>query len=263
MAHGTSLHGRCWAPIAGHLGPGLRALALDMRGHGRSGPSPDGAYPWERFALDLLATVDTLGLAEAGGSPVGAGHSAGATAFLLAEAMRPGTFGRLWLWEPVLRAPGSDLRSGRSAELAARARKRKAHFASPAQARHYLQGRGMFAEMGGEALDAFLQGAFVPDGGGGLELACAPETEAKVYEAAPQLRLWDTLGSVACPVRLLGGAESPAVPPRELALLAERLPRATTSLWPGLGHFGPFGDPAAAGADLSQWAGAALDAGPA
>jgi pimeloyl-ACP methyl ester carboxylesterase len=251
MAHGTSLHGRCWAPVAAALPARYRALAFDMRGHGGSSPSPDGNYDWGLFATDALAIVDALGLGGAG--LAGVGHSAGGATLLMAEAMRPGTFARLWAWEPIMNVPGSDLRTGRSAELAARARKRRSQFASVDEAREYLEGRGMFAEVTPEGLEAYLDGAFIPAPDGGLELACAPEVEAAVYEAAPFHRAWDMLAQVACPVRLLGGADSPAVPPAHLEAMAARLPRAEVAVWEGYGHFGPFHGPAQVAADIASW----------
>jgi pimeloyl-ACP methyl ester carboxylesterase len=54
---------------------GLRVIAYDARGHGRSAPAPDrGAYGYERLARDLLAVLDALDLERA----VLAGASMGA-----------------------------------------------------------------------------------------------------------------------------------------------------------------------------------------
>lgn len=253
IAHGTSLHGRCWGPVAARLPVGSRTLAIDLRGHGRSGLSPDGAYPWDRFAQDILSVVDQLGLSGTGLS--GAGHSCGAASLLLAEAARPGTFDRLWLWEPIMTLPGSDLRRGRSEELAERARRRRSHWPSMADAREYLENRGMFAEVKDEAFEAFLSGAFCQGVDGGLELACPPEVEALVYEAAPGHNAWGQLPHISSPVRLLGGESSAAVPPGDIAAIAGRLTCCDRDVWPGYGHFGPFQDPEAVAADIADWTG--------
>jgi len=54
---------------------GLRVIAYDARGHGRSDPAPDpGAYGYERLARDLLAVLDALEIERA----VLAGASMGA-----------------------------------------------------------------------------------------------------------------------------------------------------------------------------------------
>jgi pimeloyl-ACP methyl ester carboxylesterase len=115
----------------------------------------------------------------------------------------------------------------------------------------------MFSEMAPDAFDAYLAGAFVAASGPphrGLALACAPEVEARVYEEAANHDAWGALGQVNCPVRLLGGKESPAVPPGELGLIAGQLPAVQMHVYPALGHFGPFDQPVALAADLAAWA---------
>jgi pimeloyl-ACP methyl ester carboxylesterase len=276
LVHGTGLHGRCWGPVAGPLrAVGFRPLALDMRGHGASGRSPDGDYSWDLFALDVLETLAQLGLSE-GASGEGArlpgvvavGHSAGGAALLLAEESRPGTFSKIWAWEPIMSIPGSDERARRGAELARRARQRRAEFASIDEARAHFQGRQMFAEFSPECLEAFLDGGLVPDAEGGYRLACDPEVEARIYEGAAAHGAWDGLGGVYCPTRLLGGELSPAVPPDELATIAARLPapgqegkglgseraQARAVVMPMLGHFGPFQSPGDIADDIANWA---------
>ena len=176
------------------------------------------------------ADVDGAGLEAAGGEGgrlpgvVAIGHSAGGAALLLAEESRPGTFSRIWAWEPIMSIPGSDDRAQRGAELARRARQRRAEFASIDEARAHFQGRQMFAEFSPESFEAFLDGGLVPNDGGGYRLACDPEVEARIYEGAAAHSAWDGLGRVHCPTRLLGGELSPAVPPDELETIAGQLP---------------------------------------
>jgi alpha-beta hydrolase superfamily lysophospholipase len=155
-------------------------LALDLRGHGASGRSPDGSYDWQDFAGDVLEVVDRLGLdggrdaapgarrgqAAGGSGLVGVGHSAGASTLLLAEAERPGTFSRLWAWEPIMRNPVSGRGADLGNPLAQRARGRRAEFGSVTEARAHLAGRGIFAEFTADSFEAFLSGAFVPAGAG-------------------------------------------------------------------------------------------------
>ncbi len=293
MVHGTGLHGRCWAPVARPLSSaGFRPLALDMRGHGASGRSPNGDYNWDLFALDVLETLAQLGLADgasvagagagAGGAlapppapggslpptpgVVAVGHSAGASALLLAEASRQGSFSRIWAWEPIMSIPGSDDRARRGAELARRARQRRGEFASIDEARAHFQGRHMFAEFSPESLEAFLDGGLVPNDAGGYKLACEPEDEARIYEGAASHDAWEGLARAHCPTRLLGGGLGPAVPPDELAMIAAQLPArgpegagaamatATATVMPMLGHFGPFQRPGDIAADIANWA---------
>ena len=256
LLHGVGLHGRCWAPVADLLSAaGPRPLALDMRGHGASGRSPDGRYGWELFAADIVTVVDGLGLAEQDGGVAAVGHSAGATALLLAAAERPGRFSRIWAWEPIVGVPGGSPREQRSAEFAQRARRRRSHFSSVAEARAHLEGRGMFAEFCPEAFEAFLDGGLVPAADGGVRLACRAEDEAGAYAAAAEQRWWENLAAVACPVAVRGGANSPAVPRPDLEAIAAQLPAGEAEVLPLLGHFGPFQSPATIAADLADWVG--------
>jgi pimeloyl-ACP methyl ester carboxylesterase len=268
MLHGSGLNGHCWAPVAALLAAeGFRPLALDLRGHGSSGRSPNGDYHWQLFADDVLVVVEQLGLTgaaggagapgniatsgEAGGA-LAVGHSAGATALLLAEAARPGTFSRLWTWEPIMSTPSNDLRQVGGARLAERARRRRASFASVAEARSHFEGRGIFADFAPESLEAFLSGAFVP-AAGGVRLACQPEDEANMYESGGSHDAWEQLSKVCCPSRVLGGQLSSAVPLHELEKMAARLPAGEAAALPGLGHFGPFQSPAVISADITSW----------
>src|SRR5258705_2520970 len=121
LAHPTGFHGRVWAPVAERLvAAGHRVWSLDFRGHGDSdAPAVTGAdYSWTGFASDALAVIDHLGVT---GDPglVAAGHSKGATALLLGEARRPGTYPRIWAFEPTTfpaeDVPDADFPLARSA----------------------------------------------------------------------------------------------------------------------------------------------------
>jgi len=253
MLHGAGMHGLCWAPIARALAAqALRPLALDIRGHGSSERSPGGRYELQLLAADVLAVVDQTG--PPGSRLIGVGQSLGASALLLAEAARPGTFSRIWAWEPIVGGQENASRRARGTELARQACRRRARFASLDEARSHFQGRGMFSELPPSALESFLSGAFVPSAEGGITLACRPEDEARIYEMAAGNDTSERLAEVTCPVRALGGQLSQAVPPSELARIAAQLPFGEHVIMAGLGHFGPFQKPAMAAEDIANWA---------
>ena len=56
---GSAAH---WSAQLNHLRLQRRALALDLRGHGESGPPADGDYAIESLADDVAAVADALGL---------------------------------------------------------------------------------------------------------------------------------------------------------------------------------------------------------
>jgi pimeloyl-ACP methyl ester carboxylesterase len=85
-----------WAAQLAHLRPGRRAVALDVRGHGRSDPPTDGDYSIPSLAADVWAVADALGLERA----VLVGHSMGGTVALACAAARPEQTAGLLLVDP-------------------------------------------------------------------------------------------------------------------------------------------------------------------
>lgn len=70
LLHGAGANLVSMQPLAGELSPQFRVIAVDLRGHGRSG---DGPWEWEAVLDDLEAVCDGLGLNE----PIVAGWSLG------------------------------------------------------------------------------------------------------------------------------------------------------------------------------------------
>jgi pimeloyl-ACP methyl ester carboxylesterase len=89
--HGAAAHAHWWDPVAPRLGPALRVLALDWRGHGRSAWPRPSAYGSEDFAADLLAVIERLRLERV----VVAGHSMGGHAAMAFAAWHPDALERL------------------------------------------------------------------------------------------------------------------------------------------------------------------------
>jgi pimeloyl-ACP methyl ester carboxylesterase len=77
---------------------GYRALSLDLRGHGESGWSPDGAYSMTRFADDVRLVIAALGR-----PPVIVGASLGGLIGMLIAAAPPPEFRGLVLVDVAVR----------------------------------------------------------------------------------------------------------------------------------------------------------------
>ena len=77
----------------------------------------------------------------------------------------------------------------------------------------------------------------------GVELACAPETEAAVFDGGLTHDTFAHLGEVACPVTVAAGGEV-AGPAQMARAVAAALPHGTFELHADLTHFGPMEDPA-------------------
>jgi pimeloyl-ACP methyl ester carboxylesterase len=73
-----------WSVIAPILSTNMRAVAFDLRGHGRSG---EGRWTWDQALDDIDAVVERLNL----GTPTVAGHSLGGMLAVMWANSHPGT----------------------------------------------------------------------------------------------------------------------------------------------------------------------------
>lgn len=93
-----------WAPQLAHLRRTRRAIALDLRGHGRSSMPSDGDYSIEALGADVGAVIDTTGLDRV----VLVGHGLGAEAALQLATRRPGQVAGLLLAAAPARVPAEQ-----------------------------------------------------------------------------------------------------------------------------------------------------------
>lgn len=239
LAHAAGLHGLVLAPLARHLAGHFHCVAFDARGHGDS-PLPAGLpLDWYGLADDVLAVVDGLALDH----PYAFGHSSGATAVLMAELARPGTFAAIYCYEPVIVAADPPLGRDDDSVLAARARHRRTAFASREEARRHYASKPPLDSMDPEALQAYVDHGFDDAPDGGVRLKCDPEREAQVYETATAHDAFARLPGVGCPVAVACGSDTEGCTPDRGRAHAERMPKGRNEVLPGLGHLGPLQDP--------------------
>lgn len=248
LVHAAGFHGRVWEPLAGWLTDDYRCLAPDLRGHGDSPLRPDDDLDWWGFAADLLAVVDGLGLSR----PLGVGHSSGATALLLAEQSRPGTFRALYCFEPVLVPADPPLGRDPDNWLGEAARRRRFAFPSREEALRHYAGRPPMCHFDPAVLRSYVDHGVRDAGDGTVVLKCRPDHEALVYEMATAHDGFGRLPDVACPVVLACGERSEAACAPQAAQYAARLPEALTTELGDLGHFGPLEDPARLAASIRE-----------
>lgn len=240
LSHAAGFHGRCWSPLATTLRRNHRLWAFDHRGHGASGHVADGRYDnWSLLTDDLLAVLDALGL----DGVAGVGHSLGGAVLLLAQQRRPRAFASLYCYEPIVIAPDRRQEGRRDNRLSALTRKRRETFPSTGDARRSYASKAPFAHFAPEALDAYVEGAFVPRAAGGIGLCCRAFEEASVYEGASEHHAYEALGLVDIPVAVAGGGDGGDLGLDVLADLAGQLPNGRLETYDGLTHFGPMEDP--------------------
>jgi pimeloyl-ACP methyl ester carboxylesterase len=245
LCHPTGFHAMVWAPVAEALRDVAHCWAPDLRGHGDTPPPADGDMDWRGVRDDVLAVVDHLGIA--GG--LAAGHSMGGAALVMAEQLRPGTFSRLWLYEPIVFPRPEGGRTGPN-HLAEGARRRRARFASRDAAYDNYASKPPLNGLTPEALRAYVDHGFrdVP-GEDAVELKCRPEVEGATFEAGLGAGAFEGLGGVGAEVVVAAGGDSGG-PAQMAPLIAGALPHGRLERHETLTHFGPVEDPPAIAAAI-------------
>jgi pimeloyl-ACP methyl ester carboxylesterase len=240
FVHATGFCAQVFAPLATLLGTSFHGWAVDLRGHGRTTTPATVDFAWSGFAEDVLAAVDGLSLDR----PVAFGHSSGGAAVLLAAADKPGVFGTLWCYEPIV-WPEPDRARRRAEGLAEGARHRRDRFASREEAYANFSSKPPLSDLAPAVLRAYVEHGFEDEPDGTVALRCRPEIEAAIYLAAVDGDRFSRLADVTCPVVVGAGERSDAVTPERARPIVDALPRGRLAAFPGLGHFGPLQDPAA------------------
>lgn len=236
--HATGFHGRCWDPVIAALTSDVRAIAIDLRGHGDS-EMPDGTeIAWPAFADDVLAVVDAL---ELGGGLLAAGHSMGGATIVLTELARPGTFARAFGFEPILVPESPGIFTGDSNPIAEGARRRREVFDSHDAVFERYSSRPPFSMVDPTALRCYIDHGFRPQEDGTVILKCRGEVEASVFDSS-RTGVFDRLDGVATEYTVVGGGDGG--PPARIARpAAEALPNGRFIAADDLTHFGPLEDP--------------------
>ncbi|MDF2732457.1 MAG: putative hydrolase [Desertimonas sp.] len=243
LAHATGFCATMYRPLGVELVDRFRIVALDFRGHGRSVRPPNDDFGWGRMAQDVLAVVERLD------SPMaGFGHSMGGAALLLAEEQRPGTFESLFLFEPIVLP--DDFSPARTNYMAELARGRRSTFPSRDEASARYASRPPLNTMRADVLKAYIDDGFVDLPDGSVRLACKPDDEASTFESETKLNV-SKVTDVTTPVAVAVGHDEEGPNPARLGPgLVAALPNAELIQRPGLGHLGPFQDPALVAADV-------------
>lgn len=185
LLHPNGLCAGFFDPLARRLTDTFRVLAVDLRGHGGSDPpeSRDGLR-YRPMAGDVVAVLDALGV----DSFCAVGESLGGGVGSVVDLLRPGTMRHLVLCEAIAfdaSAFARDLAPGDAGSgnfMADLARSRRVVWPDRESVRARYSSRPPFDVVAPEALDAYLRWGFFDRADGQVELACAPETEASIFE---------------------------------------------------------------------------------
>ena len=192
LVHATGFHARCWDGVVRALGEEWHAIAVDLRGHGRS--SKQGPYDWRQFGDDVSAFVEALGI----GGAIGVGHSMGGHALTQAAARHPSGFAQLLLVDPVILDPAAYAAPGQPAFAKAEqhpvSRRRNA-WASAEQMFRHFEHRSPFSLWQPDVLLDYCRFGLLAEGDG-FVLACPPLVEASIYLGSAGHDIADDIDSV-------------------------------------------------------------------
>ncbi|HME10706.1 MAG TPA: alpha/beta hydrolase [Bryobacteraceae bacterium] len=196
LCHATGFHARCWDQVVAQLGD-RRAIAVDMRGHGRSS-KPAPPYAWKHFGQDIAGLTRELNLKGA----VGVGHSMGGHSIARAAALNPHAFSRLTLIDPVIRPRENYIGPWVGSGFVA---KRRNQWSSPEEMYDRFRDRAPFLYWNPAVLHDYCQYGLLPMENGGFQLACPPEIEANIYEnsTVPSSMIYDEMAAIDIPVRVV------------------------------------------------------------
>lgn len=174
-------------PLARRLLDTFRPIGVDLRAHGGTDTPPDASedYAFDRMAADVVAVLEHLEID--GFSALG--ESLGGGVATMVDAALPGAMRRVMLCEAIafdpiafgLQRPLAGTKTGGNF-MADAARKRRSVWPDRATVRESYGGRAPLDVLAPEALDAYVRWGFVDRPDGKIELACAPEDEATLFE---------------------------------------------------------------------------------
>ncbi|KAA3638771.1 MAG: alpha/beta hydrolase [Armatimonadetes bacterium] len=236
FAHAAGFCKELWNPIittlTDRIGP-LGTLSVDTRGHGASTPHP-GPFDPPSIACDLVHLLDGIDH-----QIVGVGHSSGGAAIARTEVLRPGTFSRMVLIEPIILPPPYERRES---PLSRMATKRRRRFPSPEAASKRFA-RGPFGSWDPKVLDLYIEYGF-DHTADGVTLRCEPNVEAEIYREGLNNDTWEYVPQITCPVTIVAGETSDSHQDPYLSALVERFADVELVIAKGYGHLVPMESPA-------------------
>jgi esterase len=227
--HGYTSSAQAFNAVARRLQDRAHILAPDLRGHGESAWSPEGAYQYADQAGDLAAFVDLLGLDRFVliGTSMG-GRIAMAYAGRWAHRLRG----------LVLNDIGPDREPG-SQRITGMVGSRPDDFASLDEAMEYRRqtspitaGRPL-SDQRELALGVLRQR---PDGRWAWKLDPAYIEQRISRGAAEQADAWPVLASLLCPTLVVWGTESDVLSEAQARRMVQTLPHGELVAVPGVGH---------------------------
>jgi esterase len=227
--HGYTSSAEPFNALARHFHDRFHIVAPDVRGHGESAWSPDGAYQYRDQVSDLAGLVDQLGLTRFTliGTSMG-----GIIAMAYAEAHAER------LVRLIINDIGPDVEGG-SQRITQMVGSRPEDFATLEDAMTYrreispVTASRPMADQREVALGVLRQR---PDGRWVWKMDPAYIQQRVQRGAPPRPALWPVLRSLPCPTMVVWGTESDVLSEAQAKRMVEALPRGELVTVPGVAH---------------------------
>ena len=227
--HGYTSSAEAFNALARRIQDRAHIVAMDVRGHGESAWSPDGAYQYADQAGDLAALVDQLGI----GRFVLIGTSMGGVIAMVYAGQHGDRLRGL-----VLNDIGPDVEAG-SGRITQTVGARPNDFASLEQAMQYrreispITAARPLADQEETARGVLRER---PDGHWAWKMDPA-YIEQRVKRGAPvRPALWPVLETLQCPTQVVWGTDSDVLSEAQARRMATALPKGELVSVPGVGH---------------------------
>ncbi len=244
LLHANGFLARLWEPVAQRLAYRYRVYAYDMRGHGDSDkPSPEDPdnYHWRHLVDDLRGFMEAFSLRDA---PV-VGHSSGGAAAAYLAGTQRGVFAKMVLIEPIIIQPAMRAVEAPRISMAEGARKRRQVWASEREMIDKYRTRATFERWTDEALRLYAEFGTFRREDGQVQLKCAGDIEARMFENSASLDIWEVLPDIAAPALVLKGEHTDAFLSSTVDAVAAEIPGGRSLTVPGAGHLAPMEQPEA------------------
>jgi pimeloyl-ACP methyl ester carboxylesterase len=236
--HGYTSSAEAFSAMARRLQDRAHLIAMDVRGHGESVWSPDGAYQYADQASDLAALVDALGIDRF----VLIGTSMGGVIAMVYAGQHANRLRGL-----ALNDIGPEIEAG-SSRITGLVRARPADFASLEEAMEYRrQTSPITAGRPIEDQEETARGVLreQPDGRWAWKMDPA-YIEQRIARGAPvRPPLWPVLETLPCPTQVIWGSDSDVLSEAQAKRMVEALPKGELVAVPGVGHAPTLVEPAA------------------
>ncbi len=240
LIHGFPLSHESWEPqVEALAAAGCRAIAPDLRGHGRS-PVTGGVYSMALLAGDVLALLDRLGVERA----IFAGHSMGGYVSFAVLRLGPDRVAGLALISTRAAPDSPEARAARLADAEAVLERGPADLAGRMIGRFFAEG---FAERQPEAVASVRRVILETPR---EAIAGALRGMAGRPDSSP------LLPSLSVPALVVTGDADRLIPPAESRAMAAAIPGAHLEVMAGVGHMPQVEQPAGLSGLLVEFAAA-------